>query len=104
MKTSKLSDIVGIVAIIAISYSIIDLLKEVKESINDTDIIEYQYKDFTHKDIELAMKYHGIKSCTIKEGEEPFFIDKKGREIILFTDSCIESLIKSKQWGLKWSS
>lgn len=59
--------------------------------------LEYHYKDFTYMDIDNAMKYHGTDNCIIKEGQEPYFVDAQGREIILFTDSCIEYLYKEKQ-------
>ena len=63
--------------------------------------LHYTYRDFSETDIELAMRYHGTKSCIIKEGEQPFFMEKDGREIILFTDSAIEYLMEQKKGGLK---
>ncbi|NCB03201.1 MAG: hypothetical protein EOM67_13765 [Spirochaetia bacterium] len=59
--------------------------------------VEYQYKDFSSIDIEKAMKYHGTLSCIIKEGEPPYFVDSKGREVVLFTESCVEYLYKNKE-------
>ena len=101
MKISNLTELASIVCILVITYSIVDLINHIKQNLTDP-IVEYQYKDFSNKDIELAMKYHGTKSCVIKEGKQPSFITKNGEEVVLFTDSCIESLIKEKQGGLKW--
>ena len=100
MKISNISELASMVCILIITYSIVDLINHIKRNLTNP-IVEYQYKDFSNKDIELAMKYHGTVSCIIKEGLEPYFIDKDGHEIILFTDSCIEYLYKSKQGGLK---
>ena len=99
MKISNISELASIVCILVITYSIVDLIKHIKQDLANP--IEYQYKDFTHKDIEQAMKYHGTLSCIIKENQEPCFIDKDGHEIILFTDSCIEYLVKEKQGRFK---
>jgi len=68
-----------------------------KQELKNSDVIEYQYKDFTNKDIDMAMKYHGASSVIIKELVPPYFIDKKGREVKLFTDECIAWIIKQKQ-------
>lgn len=99
-KISNISELVSVICILVITYSIVDLINHVKQQLANP-IVEYQYKDFSNKDIELAMKYHGTKSCVIKESEQPYFITKNGEKVILFTDSCIESLYKSKQRGLK---
>ena len=99
MKISNLSELASIVCILVISYSIVDLINHIKQELANP--IEYQYKDFSNRDIEQAMKYHGTVSCIIKENQEPYFIDKDGHEIILFTDSCIEYLVKEKKGGLK---
>ena len=99
MKISNLSELASIVCILVITYSIVDLINNIKQELANP--VEYQYKDFSSNDINQAMKYHGTNSCIIKSNEQPYFIDKDGREIILFTDSCIESLYKNKQGGLK---
>lgn len=100
MRISNISELVSIACILIITYSIVGLIDHIKQEF-DNPVIEYQYKDFSNRDIEQAMKYHGIISCIIKENQEPYFIDKNGHEIILFTDSCIEYLIKEKQGRLK---
>ena len=100
MRISNISELVSIACILIITYSIVGLIDHIKQEF-DNSVIEYQYKDFSNKDIELAMKYHGTKSCVIKESKQPYFITKDGEEIVLFTDSCIEYLIKEKQGGLK---
>lgn len=100
MKISNISELASIVCILIITYSIVNLINHIKQNLTNP-IVEYQYKDFSNKDIELAMKYHGTKSCVIKESEQPYFITKNGKKVILFTDSCIESLYKSKQGELK---
>ena len=99
MKISNLSELASIVCILVITYSIVDLINHVKQQLANP--IEYSYNGFYSNDIDHAMKYHGTNSCIIKSNEQPYFIDKQGREIILFTDSCIESLYKNKQGGLK---
>ena len=99
MKMSNLSELTSIVCILVITYSIVSLINNIKQELANP--IEYQYKDFSSNDIEQAMKYHGTKSCIIREGQQPYFVDKDRREIILFTDSCIEYLYKQKQRELK---
>ncbi len=100
MKLKDIIEIFLLLALLGLSYMFAEFLYLAKQELGRNEI-EYVYKDFSHKDIDNAMKYHGVDSCTIKEGEEPYFTDKEGREIILFTDSCIESLYKNKQGGLK---
>ncbi len=90
-------EIMLMVCIMWLAYNISDLLISFKQELKNSDVIEYQYKDFTNKDIDMAMKYHGASSVIIKELVPPYFIDKKGREVKLFTDECIAWIIKQKQ-------
>lgn len=93
----KIKDIVAIVIVICIGYATINLINDVDKMITSSDKIEYQYKDWSSNDIELGMKYHGIDSVIITE-KEVYFIRGKIKHD-LFTDECIEWIIKQKQKG-----
>jgi len=100
MRLKEMLEIFLLLVLIVLSYMFADFLYIAKQELCKSEI-EYVYKDFTHKDIDAAMKYHGVNGCIIKEGEEPYFVDEDGREIILFTNSCIEYLYKQKQGGVE---
>ena len=96
MKISVLSEIVSVVCVICVTMAIIQLISKVSESFSEEHIIEYQYKDWSNMDISMAMKYHGVMSATITE-TEAFFYGKNNKKINLFTNDCIEYIIKEKQ-------
>lgn len=96
MKISNISELASIVCILVITYSIVDLISHIKQELANPDDIEYTYKDWSSYDIELAMKYHGIQACTITD-TQAYFIGKHNQQIKLFTDGCIEYIIKEKQ-------
>ncbi len=96
MKISNISELASIVCILVITYSIVDLISHIKQELANSDDIEYTYKDWSSYDIELAMKYHGIQACTITD-TQAYFIGKHNQQIKLFTDGCIEYIIKEKQ-------
>jgi hypothetical protein len=93
-------EIVVIVMYIAVISFIIALgISAVIESINDKPL-EYTYKNFTERDLTLAMKYHGVDMITITE-TECFFVNKDHVKVPVFTDGCIEYLYKNKQKEVK---
>ena len=87
--------VVIVMYIAVISFIIALGISAVIDSINDKPL-EYTYKNFTNKDIELAMKYNGANSITITE-TECYFINSKNEKCNLFNDKCIEYLYKNKQ-------
>lgn len=82
------------VLFIKVSTTIINSLSDEKTN------IEYVYKDFSNNDIERAMRFHGTGSVIITSIREPYFINKDGVEVNLFTDACLEHLIELKREGL----
>jgi hypothetical protein len=90
-----------ILIILLVSIGIISatkaLIKSITTSVNKP--MEYTYKDFSNKDIEVAMRYHGVQSVTITE-TECYFV-RNNVKIPVFTDKCIEYLYKSKQKHVK---
>jgi len=92
---NKITELTSCVCIIIITISLISLISEVKATLAN-HVTEYQYKDWSDKDISLAMKYHGIQSVTVTEFEA-YFVDKNNNKCTLFTDSCIDYIIKTKQ-------
>jgi len=98
MKISVLSEIVSIVCLICVTVAIVSLIREVEKVLTEKEFVEYQYKDWSNNDVEMAMKYHGADAITLTE-TEAFFYDEKKNKCSLFTDDCIEWIIKQKQNG-----
>ena len=97
-KVNKVFELILMLLAIVIAIQVISTINTLRQELanSDSDDIEYQYKDWSSYDIELAMKYHGIQACTITN-TQAYFIGKHNKQIKLFTDGCIEYIIKEKQ-------
>jgi len=81
-------------AILSVSFAVLSLNQETAKP------LEYHYKNFTERDLTLAMKYHGVDMITITE-TECFFVNADHVKVPVFTDGCIEYLYKNKQKEVK---
>jgi hypothetical protein len=100
MREETKYNIIGILLLLIIFGGItilIGMFNNINSNLNQP--LEYTYKDFSNKDIELAMKFHGVNSITITETECYFVRDNV--KVPLFTDACIEYLYKHKQEEVK---
>ena len=95
-KVNKLFELILMLLAIVIAIQVISSINTLQNTLANSDDIEYTYKDWSSYDIELAMKYHGIQACTITD-TQAYFIGKHNKQIKLFTDGCIEWIIKEKQ-------
>ena len=95
-KVNKVLELMLMLLAIVIAIQVINTINTLRQELANSDDIEYQYKDWSSYDIELAMKYHGIQACTITN-TQAYFIGKHNKQIKLFTDGCIEYIIKEKQ-------
>ena len=95
-KVNKLFELILMLLAIVIAIQVISSINTLQNTLANSDDIEYQYKDWSSHDIELAMKYHGIGFCNVSE-TEAYYYGKHNKKIKLFTDGCIEWIIKEKQ-------
>ena len=97
-KINKFAELTLTVVCIVLVINLAMFIHNAAKELTETNVTEYQYKDFTDKDINLAMKFHGISACTVSEKEVYFM--RKHKKHNLFTDEAIEYIIKEKKKSL----
>ena len=85
----------SIICLSIVSYGIIETIYNNEMS----KPIEYSYKNFSERDIELAMHYNGVTSVTLTETECYFIRDNV--KCNLFNDATIKFLYENKQKEVK---
>ena len=98
IRINKVAELCLTIVCIILIINLSIFIKRASNEFSKFDTVEYQYKDFSNKDIELAMKYHGTPSCVISE-KEVYFV-RKNKKHNLFTDKAIEYIIEYKKKSL----